>query len=263
MKWDGDRHLIAAITGTFADAMYGSELSFIKKKYAKDGQTFHFNDITMAGEAFGYHHGLVREMADISFTNRTFYPKNCALTNVELHKWVIYPNKFEDYRLEEHEKEQILKAGRTGWENRYGIYLDDGWLYCYRSYSLLLRFKLRPDERGYYYHIDDFQISTENGETITNIEITTEEESRWSIRELYGTGWTKIAKGISWTGSATSVNVGGSFEQVIKLTVTVDETTAIKNVETTSSQKAGKFIKDGKLVIVKDGKQYNAAGQKM
>lgn len=107
---------------------------------------------------------------------------------------------------------------------------------------------------------NDFQISTENGETITNIEITTEEESKWSICDLCGTGWTKIAKGISWTGSATSVKVGGQFEQVIKLTVTVDETTAIKNVETTSSQKAGKFIKDGKLVIVKDGKLYNANG---
>ena len=148
MKWDGDRHFIAALTGAFADAMYGSEQSFIKKKYATDGQTFHLNDITMVGEAFGYHHGLIREMADISFSNRTFYPKNCAMTNVELHKWIVYTNKFEDYRLEKHEKEQILKAGRTGWDNRYGIYLDDGWLYCYRCYTLLLRFRLKPDERG-------------------------------------------------------------------------------------------------------------------
>lgn len=162
MKWDSDRHLIAALTGAFADAMYGSEQSFIKKKYATDGQTFHFNDITMVGETFGYHHGLIRDMADISFSNRTFYPKNCAMTNVELHKWIVYPNKFEDYRLEEHEKEQILKAGRTGWDNRYGIYLDDGWLYCYRSYTLLLRFRLKPDERGDYYYIDDFQISGEH-----------------------------------------------------------------------------------------------------
>lgn len=111
---------------------------------------------------------------------------------------------------------------------------------------------------------NDFQISTENGETITSIEITTEEESKWSMYYgIFGTGWTTITKGAAWTGSATSVNVGGEFEQVIKLTVTVDETTGIKNVETTSSQKVGKFIKDGKLVIMKDGKQYNAAGQKM
>lgn len=105
---------------------------------------------------------------------------------------------------------------------------------------------------------NSFQISTENGETITRIEITTA-----SGIDLQGTGWTKTAPGAVWTGSATSVNVGKSFSAVTKLTVTVDETTGIKNVETTSSQKAGKFIKDGKLVIVKNGKQYNAAGQKM
>lgn len=103
---------------------------------------------------------------------------------------------------------------------------------------------------------NSFQISTEKGETITHIEITGE------AKLLYGTEWTKTATGATWTGSALSVNCGSGILST-KLTVTVDETTAIKNVETTSSQKAGKFIKDGKLVIVKDGKLYNANGQKM
>ena len=83
VRWDGDRCLIAALTGAFADAMYGSEQSFIKKKYAVDGQISHFNDIRPLGEAFGYHHALVMEMADISFTRRSFFPKNSAQTNVE------------------------------------------------------------------------------------------------------------------------------------------------------------------------------------
>lgn len=172
MKWDGDRHLIACLTGAFADAMYGSEQSFIKKKYAKDGPTFHYNEILEIGERYGYHHALIHELAEISFYKRTFYPKNCALTNVELHNWIVYPNKFEDYRLEEHEKKQILKAGRTGWDNRYGIYLDDGWLYCYRSYSLLARFKLRFFEGSHTYMIDDFQISGEHhiSESINGVE---------------------------------------------------------------------------------------------
>ena len=123
-------------------------------------------------------------MADISFSNRNFYPKNCALTNVELHKWIVYPNKFENCRFEEREKEQILKAGRTGWDNRYGIYLDDGWLYCYRSYSLLLRFKLKPDEREYYYHIDDFQTSGEHpvSECINGLENALYETCRVKIK---------------------------------------------------------------------------------
>ena len=34
MKWPGDKHLTASIAGAFADAMYGCEMSFIKKKYA-------------------------------------------------------------------------------------------------------------------------------------------------------------------------------------------------------------------------------------
>lgn len=184
MKWDGDRHLIACLTGAFADAMYGSEQSFIKKKYANDGQTFHYNEILTIGERYGYHHALIHEMAELSFSNRTFYPKNCALTNVELHNWIVFPNKFEDYRLEEHEKEQILKAGRTGWDNRYGIYLDDGWLYCYRSYSLLLRFKLKPDERGFYYHIDDFQTSGEHpvSECVNGLENALYETCRVRIK---------------------------------------------------------------------------------
>lgn len=185
MKWDGDRHLIAMLTGAFADAMYGSEQSFIKKKYAKGGQTFHSNDITIVGEAFGYHHGLIKEMADISFTNRTFYPKNCAMTNVELHNWIVYPNKFENYRLEEREKEQIIKAGRTSWDNRYGIYLDDGWLYCYRSYSILARFKLRFVEVSHTYMIDDFQISGEHhiSESINGVENALYETCRIILRE--------------------------------------------------------------------------------
>jgi len=172
VKWDGDRHLIAMLTGAFADAMYGSEQSFIKKKYAKSGQTYHYNDIILVGEENGYHHGLIKEMTDISFFNRTFFPKNCALTNVELHKWIVYPNKFEDYKLNESEKEQILRAGRTGWDNRYGIYLDDGWLYCYRSYSLLARFKLKSDGGSHTYKIDDFQISGEHSlsESINGLE---------------------------------------------------------------------------------------------
>lgn len=126
---------------------------------------------------------------------------------------------------------------------------------------------IRPHQRtGHNWRGDgtenDFQISTENGETITNIEITTEEESRWSISDLYGTGWTTITKGISWTGSATSVNVGGEFEMVIKLTVTVDDSpTALEN--TAAEVKSVKVIENGQVVIIRDGVRYNAVGAKL
>lgn len=167
--------------------------------------------------------------------------------------------KVYEVSFEKSENITILGGGNSKVINGVKITVNEGSIKPSPSWE--------PQTKGHKWHGDgtenDFQISTEKGETITSIEITTEKESKWSICDLCGTGWTKIAKGISWTGSATSVNVGGDFEQVIKLTVTVIETTGIKNVETTSSQKAGKFIKDGKLVIMKEGKQYNAAGQKM
>lgn len=31
----------------------------------------------------------------------------------------------------------------TGWDNRYGLYLDDGWMYVYRSGCLIGRFQLK------------------------------------------------------------------------------------------------------------------------
>lgn len=110
---------------------------------------------------------------------------------------------------------------------------------------------------------NDFQISTENGETITSIEITTEEESRWSMYSgVFGTGWTTITKGAAWTGSATSVNVGGEFEQVIMLTVTVDDSpTALEN--TAAEVKSVKVIENGQVVIIRDGVRYNAVGAKL
>ena len=38
--------------------------------------------------------------------------------------------------------ERILKAFYTGWDDRYGFYLDDGWIHVYRSFVLLARFRL-------------------------------------------------------------------------------------------------------------------------
>ena len=52
--------------------------------------------------------------------------------------------------------------------------------------------------------------------------------------------------------------------QAESFTVHIGNTpTGITEVNATNSQKNVKFLKDGKLVIVKDGKLYNAAGQKM
>ena len=87
MKWDGDRYLIACLTGAFADAMYGSEQSFIKKKYAKDGQTFHYNEILTIGERYGYHHVFCPPKKYNSCQNKAIYQLDVHLFLLNYHRY--------------------------------------------------------------------------------------------------------------------------------------------------------------------------------
>ena len=146
MKWPGDRNLLASIAGAFADAMYGCEMTFIKKKYAKDVEPYHHINLLVVGENNGYHHALIREMFSCSSHNRTFYPKNNALTNVEQHSWQPVMNIFEDISFSEEEHKLVLLSAPTDWDCRYGLYLDDGWIYIYRSHILIGRFQMKKFE---------------------------------------------------------------------------------------------------------------------
>ena len=40
-------------------------------------------------------------------------------------------------------RRRIVRAFYTDWDNRFGFYLDDGWVYVYRSFILLARFNLK------------------------------------------------------------------------------------------------------------------------
>lgn len=161
VKWPDDRHLTCALAGTFADAMYGCNTCMNKKKYAKSGSFGSYDfGILFTGEEYDYHHALTMAMSEVSRSNRSFFAKNNALTNVERHHWTKCEVRFwEDYTKEDRDK--ILKAGVTGWDNRFGLYLDDGWLYCYRSGVLLLRFKLIEYEPTKTYRIEEIQLSGE------------------------------------------------------------------------------------------------------
>ena len=72
--------------------------------------------------------------------------------------------------------------------------------------------------------------------------------------------------------SATSVEAGKAYLEITTgstparaLRIVFDDITAVDNVEAASEDKAqdGKFIENGKLVIVKNGVKYNAAGAKL
>lgn len=160
MKWSGGRHLTAILAGAFAEAMYGCEYNMIKHRFAKSGrESIHF-DINELSENLGYPKELIVKMYSFTNEHRHFFAKNNALTNVERHNWSDCEIRFwMEYSLEERAK--ILKANATGWENRYGLYLDDGWIYCYRSGVLLMRFKLNEYEPSHTYRIESTQLSGE------------------------------------------------------------------------------------------------------
>ena len=159
VKWPGDKNLTAAIAGAFADAMCGCEMTFIKKKHAENTDPYHYVNLLVVGENNGYHHALIREMFYCSSHNRIFYPKNNALTNVEQHSWQPVMNIFENISFSEEEHKLILLSAPTDWDCRYGMYLDDGWIYVYRSHVLIGRFQMKKFEGQWF--VGNSQLSGE------------------------------------------------------------------------------------------------------
>ncbi len=96
---------------------------------------------------------VIQEMSKDAYSNRFFFKKNDSLTNVERHKWTQVKNPYSNIFVDEALKSKIMRAYHTGWEQRYGVYLDNGWFYVYRSYRILLRFQIQD------HHIVNLQIS--------------------------------------------------------------------------------------------------------
>lgn len=134
--------LTATIAGMLADAMYGCEQGFLKKKYT-DNFVFY---ISCPRKELSDNWYALKKMRE---NVRLFFPKNRALTNVERHEWSPIFNPFEGMHFNEELLHRIRMALDTGWENRYGIYLDDGWYYVYRSHSLLNRFRIKCENERY------------------------------------------------------------------------------------------------------------------
>lgn len=146
-----DRHLLCCLTGALAEAMYGCEFMFSKRSW---------DDATRAiipDEPAG-----IPELGDIlnyQIKHRVFFPKNSALTNVEKHTWTPYNSRFNGKVVDKNFRDRILKAFYTGWDNRYGFYLDNGWIYTYRSDCLIGRLHIKAN--GDTFVLADFQCSEE------------------------------------------------------------------------------------------------------
>lgn len=137
-----DRHLLCMITGAMAEAMYRCEFRLLKKKYGGNW----YQNIPWP-ECYT---DSFKQIWDFEIQHRHFFPKNSSLTNVEYHHWQKYSSKFEGEAVTPELAINIKNAFYTGWDDRYGLYLDDGWFYVYRSEFVLVRFKLTPSIFGAY-----------------------------------------------------------------------------------------------------------------
>lgn len=147
IKKPGNLTLNCILAGALADAMYGCGEYFVKNKF-EGGRYIDRLDF------------VDNSLYNLTSSKRTFFPKNNARTNVERHYWYDAPCSFSDKVITAELKCRITKAFYTGWEDRFGFYLDDGWYYVYRSFILLSRFKLKEVTDGTY-RITNYQKSDE------------------------------------------------------------------------------------------------------
>ena len=138
---------IASLVGLIGEAMYGCEYYFIKKKFAHNGETSRFIELPNLVEN-SYHEQLESIRKDYR-ENRLFFRKNDALTNVEQHTFIPCTSHYEGLTLSPYSYRKVIYAFDTDWDNRYGFYLDNGWIYCYRSGYNLGRFRFIMQDKRY------------------------------------------------------------------------------------------------------------------
>lgn len=135
VKKQGNVTFNCILAAAIADAMYGCENYFVKKQYK-------------GGRYIGRLDFLDKTFYEISSLKRSFFPKNNARTNVERHYWEDASCPLSDKVISNELKRRIVRAFYTDWDNRFGFYLDDGWVYVYRSFILLARFKFKELHDG-------------------------------------------------------------------------------------------------------------------
>ena len=148
-----DRHLVGMLTGAIAESMYGCRWNYIKEKYADHGCCNSFLNIPKTvDDEFG---DVLSSIYKYESENKVFFAKNDAMTNVERHHWVPFTVKEIPATITSEYHRRMMKAFDTGYDCRFGIYLDDGWFYVYRSYILLARFRMKQVQN--YWKIEDMQ----------------------------------------------------------------------------------------------------------
>lgn len=101
--------------------MYGCEYGMIKQKYSENW----FFPIQIQKAILSTYRTEFEKFREID-ERRLFFPKNSVLTNVELHHWEDMKIRMSLLNFSVSLKDKIMKSHYTDWDNRYGIYLDDG-----------------------------------------------------------------------------------------------------------------------------------------
>lgn len=140
--------LMASIVGMIASAMYGNSIYYRKRKFVPDSfaPLCNLNIRNILPESFFSELDIIDRQVN---WQKTFFKKNDALTNVERHIFTHVKSRFEGMRISLETRRRILLSFPTSWENRYGFYLDDGWVYIYRSNYVMGRFKILKINDGY------------------------------------------------------------------------------------------------------------------
>lgn len=153
MQSTENKHLAGMLVGGIAEAMYGCKQIMIKQKYTKDLCS---NAITIPTIIQTLFTDKLQSIKHYEKSLQVFYPKNNALTNVERHKWKAVDNPFSNIVFTKEQRDRILLSAPTDWDCRFGLYLDDGWLYSYRSGVLIGRFQLK--EYDEIWRLDNLQL---------------------------------------------------------------------------------------------------------
>lgn len=140
-------HLTAALTGMFAEAMYGCRYVFLKYKYTGVIGYYHEIQIPENIKRHIYGYDLFTEsMLKYNKTLKISHRKNASETDVEIHKWTDTINVYEEIHLTDEQMDRIYYGFDTDADNPFGFFREEGWFYLYGRGHVYARF-LITDER--------------------------------------------------------------------------------------------------------------------
>ena len=129
-------------------------------------------------------------------------------------------------------------------------------------------------QNGIYFYVNatgGFTFSNSLGKNFTKIEMTLNGSTGWYVAYL-GSGWNIDGMKAIWTGNASTVDLltetssfGGAagVKSIVFYFEGSGGATAIDEISQGQTCKSQKLIKDGQILIIRDGKTYTVTGQQV